>query len=837
MLKLAWRGVRHNTGRYVATLVAIMTGVAFFTATGFLSDRVISALEGDAAKQFTNVDAAVVVDNDGSGADFVDDLRIGADSVAQISALPEVAAVAGDLSGPVAFLDAQGKTFADSATGRSWIEDEQLNPVDIKSGTAPVAVGEIAIDRQTAEDEDLAIGDTVTLLTSGGQFAASIVGITEFGSSAALDGGGTVSIPPPAAFDWLNAGQQEYANLYLRGNGSQSELVAAVTKVAPAGYKVQSGDDFVAEKKNTAGSFGKVLKTGLQAFAALALFVGGFVIYNTFSVIVAQRLRELAVMAAIGATPKQIKRSLRYEGLVIGLLGSALGVLAGLGLTFVLMFVLKSFGISLPGSGIIVRPTTVIQGMLAGTLITFFSVMIPARRAAKTEPIEALRQAAVESSSLSRRRVIGSLVLIALGVVGLLLGSGAALGIGLLSLFLGVIIAGPMIAVAGSKLFRPIAGRLGLEGRLAADNTARNPKRTATTSNALLIGVYLVTLVTVAGTSLKEYAVGEINKLSGADYYLNTSGGVIDDDIVAKLTAIDGVNLVAPFRRQSVTVDGNASAISTADISQLTKAAGIDITQGSFDDLGAGEIVLVDGLGFGASLEEMPALGSTVKVADASGRSTELTVVGIVDSSFDTNFTGNFVDAETFAAIGGERAPTAAFMDVQSGAGGDVKDSIDEILSLRPDITLTAGNSIGRIVGGIFDFMINAVNGLLLMSVVVALIGIVNTMSLSILERRRELGLLRIVGMVDKRVQRMVRIESVLISSLGTFTGVAVGGFTGWALVHAIDRLTDASIGFSVPYVMLLVVLVLGVGLGFLAALLPARRSTRLEVLEAIQAT
>ncbi len=833
MIKIALRGVRYNSGRYIATLIAIITGVAFFTSAGFMSDRVIDALEGDVNRQFAGVDAAIVADDDGSGSEFADQLRISNETAQQIAALPEVDAVAGDLSAPIAFLGDDGKPFADGATGRLWITDDELNPVDIEEGVAPEAAGEIAVDQGLAENESLAIGEQVVVLTAAGQFDATIVGITSFGTTDAIDQNGTVSVPEVTAFDWLNAGKAEFVDLYIRGNVDEASLVAAVEPLAPDGFKVQTGDEFLQDKRAEASAFGKVLKIGLQAFATLALFVGAFVIYNTFSVIVKQRLRELAVLAAIGATPKQIKRSLRVEGLVIGLLGSVLGVVAGFLLAYLLVTVVAALGVSLPGSGIKVSPNVVVQGIVVGTLITFFSVMVPARRAAKTEPIEALRDAAVESSTVSRGRVVVSLVLMGLGVLGLLGGSGVGLGFGAFALFVGVIVAGPLLAIIAAKLFRPIARLFGLEGRLAADNTARNPQRTATTANALLIGVFLVTLVTVAGTSVKDYAVEEIDKLTGADYFLNSNGGSIDDELVTQLVAIDGVEQVTPFRRAPVALDGEPSAISTADFAALSDSAGVTISEGSFDDLGPGGIVLTDG-GPGS---DAPTLGSTVTLTNSVGDTVDLDVVGIVDASIDVAFTGNFVASETFDSFIGPTEPASAFVDVASGAQSDVEDQINEVLSLRPDVSITAGSAIGQQIGSIFDFLINAVNGLLLMSVIVALIGIINTMSLSILERRRELGLLRVVGMLDRRVRRMVRIESVIISALGTIAGMLVGGFTAWALVRAINNSSDAGVGFSPPVGLLALVLVLGVGLGFLAALIPAQRSTRMEVLDAIQAT
>ena len=229
--------------------------------------------------------------------------------------------------------------------------------------------------------------------------------------------------------------------------------------------------------------------------------------------------------------------------------------------------------------------------------------------------------------------------------------------------------------------------------------------------------------------------------------------------------------------------------------------------------------------------------GSSVRVVTSQGTAKDLRVVAVLDTTIDAADVGNLVDTPTFDALVGETAPTAAFIDAVDGAESDTRDAIDNAVARRPDITVTEGNALGKTVASVFDFLINAVNGLLLMSVIVALIGIVNTLSLSILERRRELGLLRVMGMVDKKVQRMVRLESALIAALGTVSGIAVGLAIGWGLIAAINRLSDASISFGFPAMRLLLVLVLGVVLGVLASYIPARRSTRLEVLDAIQAT
>jgi putative ABC transport system permease protein len=840
VFQLALKGVRFNVARYVATLVAIITGVAFFAAAGFASDRVINALEGDVNRQYGAVDVAVVVDNSSADAKaFAEQLRVPQEVVDEIADLPDVEGVGGELTGPVSFGRADGSTYADGAIGRLWIDDETLNPLDVAEGRAPRSADEIAVDQGLADREGLEIGDTVTVLSVGGENDATIVGITDFGgNSNSIDQNGTVSIPEATAFDWLNSGVAEYHEVYVRGSGDRASLAEAVGEVIPAGFVAQTGDQFLEDKRGEVASWGKALKFGLQAFAMLALFVGGFVIYNTFSVIVAQRQRELAVLSAIGATPKQLKRSLRFEGLVIGLLGSVLGVIVGAVLTFALVTALDALGVSLPGSGIQIKSNNVVSAILFGTIITLVSVMIPARRAAKTEPIEALRDAAAETGKVARSRGITAIVLIALGVLQMLTsGQPFAIGVGILMLIVGVILAGPFIAIGGARLARPLVSRFGLESQLAVDNSARNPKRTATTANALLIGVFLVTLVAVAGTSVKDFAVAEIQNLEGADFTISSNGGSIDPDLVDRLEAIDGVERVTPFRRESVTVNGTPSQMSTTDTGTAVKIAKLEAKDGSLDDLRPGTIALIDDSTIKGTDGEAVTVGSTVIVANSAGDSLDLEVVAILKGTIDSSQVGSLVDTETFDELVGETAPIAAFVDATDGAQSDVEDRINDELARRPDVTLSAGNALAKIIKSVFDFLINAVTGLLFMSVLVALIGIVNTLSLSLLERKRELGLLRVMGMTDDRVRRMVRRESALIAMLGTVTGVVLGLAIGWGLIASIDRLSSANIALVFPGKQLLLVVVLGIALGYVSAIIPARRATRAEVLDAIQSS
>jgi len=347
--------------------------------------------------------------------------------------------------------------------------------------------------------------------------------------------------------------------------------------------------------------------------------------------------------------------------------------------------------------------------------------------------------------------------------------------------------------------------------------------------------VFLVTLVTVAGTSVKDYAVAEIEAVATADFLVFSDGGTVDDALVAEIEAVDGVELVTPFRQEPAALrigEGRdvPVGLSTGDLDQLVAAAGLVMRDGTFGDLRPGTVLLPESLGADA------AVGALATVTDSRGRTVELTVAGVMNATPDAIVTGAIVDRETFDAFVGPTDATFAFVKARSGDQTDTKKAIEAIAALRPDINVQEGNQLGRLVASIFDFLINAVNGLLLMSVVIALIGIVNTLTLSILERRRELGLLRVVGMVDRRVRRMVRAESAVIATLGTVSGLALGTFAGFALLSTVGRLTDSPIALSLPWTLLVVVLVAGIGLGVLAALLPAQRSTRLDVLDALRA-
>jgi len=807
-------------------VVAIVAGVAFFAAAGFLGDRVIDSLEGETRNAFGAVDVAVIGQLDDEFA-FEELPRIPGDLAEEIAALDTVDASAFVLIGDMSLRTQDGDIVAAGARGRLWISDDDVNPIGVEEGRGPTERDEIAIDRGIAADHDLGVGDEVTSLSVAGDDPVTIVGITKFGDDDSFDGVGTISVAPVAA-DRLSS-RDEFDEVYLRTSDSESELLDEVAALLPEGLVAQSGDEFLADKIQVISLLGGILKTALRAFAVLAMLVGGFVIYNTFSVLLAQRIRELAVLRAIAATPAQVRSALLFEGAVVGAVASVLGTVVGAGLVSVFAAILERFGVGLPGSGIVLRRNAVLLPIVFGTIITVGSVWIPARSAAGIKPIEALRTAAVERVRPMRRRVGVTAILSVVSLALLFISSNTLLiFLGVIGVFAATVAAGPVIAASAAAAVRPLSSRLSLPAQLATDNAGRNPNRTATTANALLIGVFLVTLVSVAGASVRDYAVAEIGRVEASDYTLITNSGVLDDQLVEAVRSVDGVETAETFRRETAPLDGRPIAVSTVDVAALS----------DFTDLATSDAELADvpiGSAFvGTDLDLT--VGDTFRLDDPRGGPIDLEVAAILDSGQDADAVSVMIHPDDFDTLFGPTEPTAAFVEVVASTADETGDALDAVLERRPDVAIASGNSLGQSIGSAIDLAINGVNALLLMSVFVAVIGIVNTLTLSIFERRRELGLLRAVGMLDRDVRLMVRLESVFVAMLGTVTGVILGGFCGWALLQALRRWTQLDIGVNWAIGRLGVVVALGLLLGYMASVLPARRSTRLDVLDAIEA-
>lgn len=847
MLRYALTSLRANATRLVATALAVVLGVGFLAAGLMLTDAMRHALTGNVDRQYAGVDAVVepAASIGGFGASVP---TVVLDTV---RTTPGVAAAAGELTAAAAILDTHGDSLTSRAQGRAWITSAELNPVTIVDGSPPTSDGQVVVDRGTASENDLHVGSRVSISTPAGSSSATVVGVSAFGDEDAVDPGGTLSFAPDTALRLLAPDSPGWSTV-LVSTDHAAAVTGALRQELPPTLEVSTGAEFRARQQQSDAGLIDLLRPLLQGFAYLALFVAGFVIFNTFSVVVTQRYRELALIRAVGGTPAQVRRSLLVEAAIIGAVASTIGVAFGAVLVKVLEAVLGAFDIRLPGSGVSLSVGTVVLCIVAGTVVTVLSVVVPAFRAGRTKPVEAMRSTAVDTSGTSAARaVIGGACLV-LALVLLLAdrfvtASFLLLGPGALLLFVGLVVGGPLVARLFAKVLSVPARRLGLTARLAVDNTARNPKRTATTANALVIGLFLVTLVTVSGDALKTWTVDRLNTLSSSDFIVAGDRSGVSADLVSEIRGTRGVAAVGAVRQAGVlSTDGGIAFVSGADVDELRRATGLEVRDGSLAAVAAGDGAAVTDLngasatgGSGGPGSNRPVLsipgrvGASIEVVTPDGTHRPLVVAATLEPKIDTLLLGALVSSERFTELVGERPVTTVFVRAEPGQADAVGRRLDRLVATHAGTEVQPGNFIGEIVSQVFDFLIGAVNALLGMSVVIALVGIVNTLTLSIFERRRELAMVRALGMTRSQVGRMVRAEAVLIGVLGTAIGVGAGLLLGWVVIGSLG--TD--IALSVNWARLGLIALTGVLAGTLASIVPAWRATRVDMVGSMSAT
>ena len=842
MFSYALKSLRANLTRLIATALAVILGIGFLASGLMLTDAMRAGLTGDVEEQYQNVDFAIIAtasSEQSSGMDF--QLTVPESVLATARDTPGVEAAAGEIQADARVLRPDGTTANLRSQGRSWIADSELNPLSLDEGSAPKGSAQVVLDRKLASEAGASVGDTVSVQTPAGTKQFKVSGISSFGRQDALDDGGTISFSEETAVEVLNAGTPGFSDVLLRTSGDPATVQAALEEALPTFVAVQTGEQFVSDAAESASAFISLLRPVLQGFAYLSMFVAAFVIFNTFSVVVTQRFRELALIRAVGGTPAQVRRSLIFEGMAIGVIASALGIVVGAGLAIGLQALLRQFDLEIPGAGVKISTYTVVLCMLIGVVVTTLSVIVPAFRAGRTKPVEAMRSSAVDTSGSSVvRAVFGAMFL--LGSIALLLANRFVgvqwfyLTFGALFLFIGLFIGGPLLARLFAILVRPIMALFGMTGRLAADNAVRNPKRTATTANALVIGLFLVTLVTVSGEAMKTSLVDQLSSASSPDFIVS-SQGAIDPKLVASIDKTPGVTNTAAIK-SSVAIEssGQATFVSAANLDQLTKSAGLKVTSGSSEAVTSGAgIAVPDFSNFGGGALSSPGatgagLGDVVILRTVDGQELSLPIVAVYEGSLES-FVGNIMNAATFKSVVGDKPVSQVFVRVEPGQADDVGQDLEKVLQGYTGVEVQPGNFIGQIVGTVFDFLIAAVNALLAMSVIVALVGIVNTMTLSIFERRRELGMVRALGMTRQQVGRMVRFEAVLIGLLGTLVGMGAGILLSWVVISSI---ADGAIDLSFNWARVGLIFLVGILVGVVASILPARRATRLNMLDAM---
>ena len=842
MLSLTLRDMRAHARRLTGTSLAVVLGVAFLTGTLVLG----ATLRANFDDLFAEVNAGtdVVVRN---GTDLGMDAPRGLvdrSLVDQVTRVDGVAAAEPVVSGYGQLLGADGDAIGGNGppqVAASWTTDPDLNPYRLAEGRAPDGDDEVVVNKGAADAGDLAVGDTTTLLTPE-PVEVTIVGLATFGDEDGLGGVTFTAFDLADAMANITKSPDAVSSIAVQAADgvSQDELATRIGDMLPPGLEATTGSDITTEATDDISAlFLDMLTAFLTLFAGIALLVATFSIYNTFSIIVAQRAHQAALLRALGAVRGQIMRSVVAEALVVGVVASLVGLAGGVGIAGLLKGLFDAAGFALPAGGIVISAGTVATGLVVGVVVTLIAGVFPAIKASRVAPLAAIREVAVERTAPSLARIVVGIVLAAVGVGTTLVAALgdedmlAVVGLGAVLTVVGAVVLGPVAArPAASLLGTPVARLRGVTGGLARQNAMRNPRRTAGTASALMVGIAVVTLFTVFAASLQASLDDTIDRSFGGDLVINTGafgGGGISPQLATDVAALPEVDLAVGVGQGAAQVDGSTKQLSIADPADLSQVLDLGVSNGSLADLGVGTMAVSDATAESHDWQ----VGDAVPVTFADGRTEDLTV----GATYETDdIAGGYllprsvwaphavqdidsmviVDATDGTSVAEAKAAVARAAD---GFGGPNVEDRDEFAA-----TMTTG----------VDMMLTIIYALLALAIIIALMGIANTLSLSIHERTRELGLLRAVGQTRRQVRSMVRWESVVIATFGAVGGIGLGVFLGWALVQAVGTASGGLGVFALPAGRLAIVLVVGAIAGVLAGLRPARRAARLDVLQAI---
>ena len=699
---------------------------------------------------------------------------------------------------------------------------------------------EVVIDKKSADDTGYRVGDTAQVLVKGGPQDVTIAGIAQFGDADSPGGASFVLFTLDAAQRLIAEPDKFDGILVIADDGiSPTEIVQRIAPELPTGTEAVTGDEVTQESQDEIKQGLSFFNTFMFVFAAIALLVGGFIIFNTFFITVAQRTRENALLRALGAKKRQVLVSVLVEALAVGLIASVVGIGVGILVAAGLKTLLAAFGFELPGGGIVLTPSTVIISLVAGVGVTLVAAISPARRAGKVPPVAAIREVAVGSTGYgSKQRIIVGCALLVLGGAALgfgLFGSAGSpflmVGVGVLLVFFGVAALGRTVALPLSRSIGwPLPRLFGIRGRLAHENAMRNPRRTAATASAVMIGVGLVAFISIFAASAKASFGTVIDRAFTGDFVITSpaglAGGGLDPELAASLNELPEVDAAGAIRAGVAEIDGSATQLLAAS-DEAFDVVDVDPVAGSPADLGADTIAVFEDVAKDKNLS----IGDTVPVVFKDTGGQELTVAMIYGESQPA---GDWLlGTETYEANVDDQYDYQVFVRKADGVDTPTaRAAIEEVADGYPGAKVLDQSGYEADQTMFIDQLLGLIYVMLLLAIFIALLGIANTLALSIIERTRELGMMRAVGMTRTQLRSMIRWESVIIAIQGTLLGIVVGVFFGWALVTA---LSDEGIEtFRLPVATLVVIVVLAALAGVLAAVWPARRAAKLDVLRAV---
>jgi putative ABC transport system permease protein len=832
--------------RLVLTALSIVLGVGFVAGTYVLTDTMSKAFDDLFTQASSSTDVVVRAESAfegieaGGGGGGSEREPLPQALVETVKAVPGVDVAEGGVSGYAKMVDpATGDpigSFGPPAIGLNWNEIANAT-LELRSGQPPSGPDEVVIDAATAKKYDLSVGQSIEIIFEGSVEEFRIVGIAGFGTADNLGGATLALFYTPTAQQVLGKeGVFDEIDVVADEGVSDTELKTEIQDVLPKGVEAVTSTAVADEQSQQIKEALSFITIFFLVFAAIALFVGAFLIFNTFSIIVAQRTRELALLRALGASRRQVMTSVVVEALVVGLVASMLGIVAGIGIAVGLQGLLEAFGIDLPSTSLQLQTRTIVVALVVGTLVTLVASIMPARRAAKVAPVQALRESQDSGAGGSlRRRLVAGLIVTGIGAAALLYGlfggpsnAAALIGFGAAVTFIGVAVLSPLVA-------RPLAGvigapikRMGVQGKLGRENAMRNPRRTASTASALMIGLGLVAMVAILGASLKASFDVTIQKTLKADFVLSTSSfAPFSPDVAAEVADVAGVAETAEFRQGGFRVGGKTDFVMGVTAATVADLTTLDVSSGSVGALADGDVLVSDD----TAKDHGWSVGDAVPAAFAKSGRVDLKIGGTY--SEDTLVGHYVVSLETYEQYFTEQLDQFVMAAVEPGAAAaQVQRGIEEATGKFGDIEVQDQTAFRDKYAGQVDQLLGLVTALLAMAILIALFGIVNTLGLSIFERTRELGLLRAVGMGRRQVKRMIRWESVIIAILGAFLGLVIGAFFGWSLQQAL--VNDGVTELRIPVEQLLVYLVFAGLVGVIAAIWPARRAAKMNVLEAI---
>ncbi|MGW7269090.1 ABC transporter permease [Streptomyces sp. NPDC054864] len=851
MLKATLRSFLAHKGRLLLSALAVLLSVAFVAGSLIFSDTVARTFDRLFASTSADVtvepkedlDEAVPSGRTATIPAKLADRVAGVEGVARtrLDAAVENITVVDSKNDPV------GPTSGAPTVATNWYVSDR-SPVELTSGHAPRGKDQALLDADTADKKDVRIGDTLTVLAAPGSFKVEVVGIVTF--TTTNPGAALLFLDTPTAQRELLGDEDAATGLSVDAAAgvSDTELKRRITAELGSGYDLKTADEQAESAASELGGFLDVIKYVMLGFAGIAVLVGIFLIVNTFSMLIAQRTRELGLLRALGADRRQVRRSVLTEAVLLGVVGSTLGLAAGIGLAAGLIELMSAFGMNLKSTEMVIGWGTPVASYVVGVGVTFVAAYLPARRAAQVSPMAALADAEIAGVGrpLKIRATVGSVVgaagaaaLVGCATAEQTSSAASLLGLGLVLTLIATVIAGPLLV---RPVIRVLGGAFpalfGSVGRMSQRNALRNPRRTGATAAALMVGLALVSGMSVASASMTKSFDEQIDRTLGADFVVQNSNFMpFSQEITEKVKDTEGAGLVVRQRFTPVKVsmpDGKSVETTAAgydprldDVARVTYVDG-----GTSRALAPGSIAMQRDF----AREHNARVGSELPVEFPGGRKTELTVGALTDQPGSEGFGiegGIFFGMETVDEFVPGGQDSALYVNAASGTEADtLRDRLEKTLDPYPQVQVRDQADYKELIREQIAVMLYLVYALLGLAIIIAVLGVVNTLALSVVERTREIGLLRAIGLARRQLRRMIRLESVVIAVFGALLGLALGLVWGVAAqqVLALQGMT----AFAIPWTTVIAVLIGSVVVGLAAALLPALRASRMNVLAAI---